>query len=164
MKPAEFLPVLPAATESSADRSAEPLDVIFIEGFEAPTVIGIHSGEHVPQPVRIDLAAGVPHAAACSSDDIADTLDYSEIRLALHRLLQRHGVKLLEALAESVARMLIDEFGAHWVRVKIAKPRKFADAEAVGVMIERRRAGKPAQPVREVPVLTLIGRGMVPNG
>lgn len=158
MNAADFLAVAPAA----APAAEAPLDVIFIEGFEAPTVIGIHSGEHVPQPVRIDLAAGVPRAGACDSDDIADTLDYSEIRLALHRLLQEHGVKLLEALAESIARMLIDEFGAHWVRVKVAKPRKFADVDAVGVLIERRRSLH--KPAREVPVLTLIGRGMVPQG
>ncbi len=157
MNAADLLTVAPAA----APATDAPLDLIFIEGFEAPTVIGIHSGEHVPQPVRIDLAAGVPRAGACDSDDIADTLDYSEIRLALHRLLSDHGVKLLEALAESIARMLIDDFGAHWVRVKVAKPRKFADVDAVGVLIERRR-GAP-KPAREVPVLTLIGRGMVPQ-
>jgi dihydroneopterin aldolase len=157
MNAADFLAVAPLA----APAADAPLDLIFIEGFEAPTVIGIHSGEHVPQPVRIDLAAGVPRAGACDSDDIADTLDYSEIRLALHTLLQQHGVRLLEALAESIARMLIDDFGAHWVRVKVAKPRKFADVDAVGVMIERRRTA--SKPVREVPVLTLIGRGMVPR-
>lgn len=158
MNAADFLAVAPVA----APAADAPLDLIFIEGFEAPTVIGIHSGEHVPQPVRIDLAAGVPRAGACVSDDIADTLDYSEIRLALHQLLQQHGVKLLEALAESIARMLIDDFGAHWVRIKVAKPRKFADVDAVGVLIERRRSAHKT--AREVPVLTLIGRGMVPQG
>jgi 7,8-dihydroneopterin aldolase/epimerase/oxygenase len=162
MTAAEALSVLPfSAPAPHAD--SETLDLIFIEGFEAETVIGIHGGElHAPQPLRIDLAAGVPRSAACDSDDIADALDYGEVRLALHALMQSHGVRLLEALAEMIAQMLLQDFGAHWVRVRVAKPRKFPDVDAVGVMIERRRTTRPAP--REVPVLALIGRGMVPRG
>ena len=48
-------------------------------------------------------------------------------------------MRLLEALAETIAQLLIAEFGAHWVRVSLAKPAKFADLAAVGVQIERRR-------------------------
>ena len=47
---------------------------------------------------------------------------------------------MLEALAEQVAHIALDEFGAHWVRVRVAKPRKFEDVEAAwACRIERRR-------------------------
>lgn len=154
---------LPPIAAPAAHADSETLDLIFIEGFESETVIGIHGGElHAPQPIRIDLAAGVPRSAACDTDDIADAIDYGEVRLALHALMRSHGVRLLEALAEAIAQTLLQDFGAHWVRVKVAKPRKFDDVDAVGVMIERRRAPRPA--ARDVPVLTLIGHGMVPRG
>lgn len=149
---------LPASQPAGA--AAEPLDVVFVEGLQAATVIGIHDTElHVPQPVRIDLAAGVPRALACRSDRIGDTIDYGSVRAAVLEVLRTHRVQLLEALAEQIAQCVLDRFGAHWVRVIAAKPRKFADVESVGVAIERRR--DPRQ--REASVLHLIGSGMVPG-
>jgi dihydroneopterin aldolase len=142
----------------------EPLDLVFIEGFTGQTVIGIDDGElHAPQPLTIDLCVGLPRLRACDSDCIADTLDYGELRARLHRLLREHRVQLLEALAEQVARIAIEEFGAHWVRVRVVKPRKFEDTVAVGVTIERRRpAPSPAR--AHAATLRLIGHGFVPGG
>ena len=141
---------------------AEALDLVFIEGFTGRTVIGIHAGElEQAQPLTIDLCAGVPRLRACDTDVIGDTLDYGVLRERLQRLLREHRVRLLEALAEQVAGIAIDEFHAHWVRVRIAKPRKFDDTEAVGVVIERRRAAPQAAAGRAA--LRLIGRGLVPG-
>lgn len=145
------------------DRAA--MDLIFIEGLKGQTVIGIHDTElHRPQPLVIDVVAGVPRAMACSTDRIGDTIDYGAVRERLHVLLREHGVQLLEAFAEAIATILIDEFGARWVRVKVVKPRKFDDVDAVGVMIER-EADPHAPPAlgRGASVLRLIGAGMVPQ-
>lgn len=140
----------------------ETLDLVFIEGLRGETVIGIHESElHAAQPVTIDVCAGVPRLLACETDCIADTLDYGELRERLHGLLREHRVQLLEALAERVARIALDEFQAHWVRVRIAKPHKFDDTEAVGVAIERRRTLPPAAAGRAT--LRLIGHGLVPG-
>jgi dihydroneopterin aldolase len=140
-----------------------PLDLVFIEGLRAETVIGIHESElHAPQPLVIDVCAGVPRVPACESDRIGDTIDYGELRERLLRLLREHRVQLLEALAEQVARIALDEFHAHWVRVRIVKPRKFDDTEAVGVAIERRRP-PPSPASARAATLRLIGHGLVPG-
>lgn len=116
------------------------LDVIFIEGFVGQTVIGIDESEQdVAQPVIIDLRAGVPRFGAGHSDRIEDTINYAGIHARLERLMGEHGVKLLEALAGEIARIVIIEFGAEWVRVRAAKPAKFANVSHVGVEIERSR-------------------------
>jgi len=142
------------------DAAGEPLDVIFIEGLQAQTVIGIHQNElHRPQPVRIDIAAGIPRSLACRTDRIGDTIDYGQLRTALLELLATHKLRLLEALAEEMARLALDDFGAHWVRIVLAKPAKFEDVDAVGVAIERRRELRPRE---HGSVLTLIAAGMVP--
>ncbi|WP_430869683.1 dihydroneopterin aldolase [Cupriavidus basilensis] len=121
-------------------RSPGLMDLIFIEGFEGQTIIGIDDSElRTPQPLRIDLTAGLPRSAACSSDRIGDTIDYGRVRTALRALLDTHRLQLLEAFAERVAQLLLEDFGAHWVRVVVVKPKKFDDVEAVGVAIERRR-------------------------
>ena len=144
--------------------STTSLDMIFIEGLTGETVIGIHESElHRPQPLVIDVHAGLPRARACDTDRIGDTIDYSVVRERLLRLLAEHQLKLLEALAETVADILLDEFGASWVRVKIVKPRKFDDVASVGVQIER-----VASPVsaagRSATVVQLLGSGMVVPG
>jgi dihydroneopterin aldolase len=146
--------------------AAARLDIVFIEGFVGRTVIGIHESElHEPQPLRIDLHAGLPRSAACDTDRIGDTIDYAVVRERLHRLLAQHKVQLLEALAETIAEILLCEFGAHWVRVVVAKPRKFGDLDAVGVAIERRIGDFDGMPSRQrgARVLALIGEGMVPG-
>jgi 7,8-dihydroneopterin aldolase/epimerase/oxygenase len=163
----------PAPTPASRP-DAPALDVIFIEGLVGHTVIGIHTSElHQPQPVVVDVQAGVARAHACDTDRIGDTIDYGAVRTRLQRLFAEHHVRLLEALAEQIAHILLDEFRAQWVRVRVAKPRKFDDVQSVGVMIERRRAlprGPVAATTHRVPdlpshgVLHLLGAGMVPGG
>ena len=157
-----FSPALAPRTAADAD-AASAMDVIFIEGFTGETVIGIHDTElHRPQPVVIDVYAGVPRSQACTTDRIGDTIDYSVVRDRLRTLLREHRLQLLEAFAESIADMLIVDFGASWVRVKVVKPQKFDDVEAVGVMIERVPGETRTRSVAKgAAVLQLIGAGMV---
>jgi dihydroneopterin aldolase len=139
------------------------MDIVFIENFVGQTIIGIDSSEqHVLQPVRMNLAIGVPAIRACTTDRIEDTINYAAVRSALHALLASHGVRLLEALAEAVARLLITEFGAHWVRVALAKPAKFDDVSAVGVQIERQRSDIP-QAGAGLVGYALLGAGLSPE-
>mgnify|MGYP002082894110 CR=1 FL=1 len=161
------LPASPFAVSAppAVDETQAALDVIFIEGFVGETVIGIHDSElHRTQPIQIDLHAGVPRSVACSTDRIVDTIDYSVVAERLRRLLREHKLQLLEAFAETVADILLTEFDARWVRVKVVKPRKFDDVAAVGVLIERTAPAKAAPNRPGATVLQLIGAGMVPGG
>lgn len=152
----------PTLPDRSSGPAAAALDLIFIEGFTGQTVIGIHDTElHRPQPLVIDLHAGLVRSRACDTDRIGDTIDYGVVRERLQRLLAEHKLQLLEAFAEAIADILIGEFGARWVRVKVVKPRKFDDVQAVGVQIER-VAPEPESAPRSAAVLHLIGSGMVP--
>lgn len=155
-----------AVPHPSAATGATPaLDLIFIEGFTGETVIGIHESElHTPQPLVIDLHAGLPRARACDTDRIADTIDYGVVAERLRALMAHHTLTLLEAFAERIAEMLIDEFGASWVRVKVVKPRKFSDVGAVGVQIERTAPPREApRPGHSAEVIQLLASGMLPG-
>ena len=156
-------PSAPSSSRQGAE--AAGLDLVFIEGFVGETVIGIHDTElHRPQPLVIDVHAGLRRARACDTDCIADTIDYGVVRERLRRLLAEHRLQLLEAFAESIAEILIGEFGAAWVRVKVVKPKKFSDVAAVGVQIERVAPAPEDKPARAAAVLRLLGSGMVPGG
>jgi dihydroneopterin aldolase len=157
---------LPAGFAIARERAAEPMDIIVVEGFVGETVIGVHASEMgVLQPVRIDVAVGVPRIFGCSTDRLDDTIDYGRIRDFLRDLLERHSHRPLEALAEEIAQRMLADFGGHWARVAVAKPRKFADVDAVGVIIERRRriTPEPQEPT-EHSVLARLGAGMFPLG
>ncbi|MBP0590164.1 dihydroneopterin aldolase [Paraburkholderia sp. LEh10] len=145
--PVHFTVVLPSsARPQPAQVPRAALDIVYIEGFVAQTIIGIDSSElHKPQPVQLDLAIGVPSLRACETDQIGDTINYAAVRAELHALLATHKVQLLEALAERIAQLLIARFGAHWVRVKLCKPAKFDDVAAVGVVIERNSSGNSSE-------------------
>lgn len=159
-------PVTQAAPRATpAAETADELDLIFIEGLVAETVIGIDPEElHARQPVRLDLTIGVPRVLACSTDRIGDTIHYGEVRTAVLELFATHKLQLLESVAETIAQIVLQDFGARWVRVALAKPNKFPDLAAVGVVIERRRTGVPARlvalPAADMP--SLLGSGLVP--
>ncbi|MDE2371305.1 MAG: dihydroneopterin aldolase [Burkholderiales bacterium] len=157
--------MIPQPHDLETADAASALDLIFVEGFRGETVIGIDSSElHLPQPLVIDVHAGVPRARACDTDRIVDTIHYGVVRERLQRLLREHRVQLLEAFAEAIANILIDEFGAAWVRVKVVKPNKFDDVQAVGVQIERQASPARQAPHRGAAMLRLIGSGLIPGG
>ena len=112
------LPYIDLASETPAPRSvapadaAQPMDVIFIEGYTGQTVIGIHDTElHRPQTIVVDVHAGLPRSKACETDRIGDTIDYGGVHERLHALYRDHQLTLLESFAEAIADMLIVEIG-----------------------------------------------------
>ena len=118
---------------------------------------------HQPQPVVIHLTAGRKRLPACSSDRIADTIDYSLVRQRLVDYLHSHHHRLFEAFAEGLAAMLLDEFGADWVQVSVAKPHKFPDVENVGLQIVRERSRCQADAAHGAEILRFLGRGLTPG-
>lgn len=114
--------------------------VVEIQGLQLSTVIGIHSDETYPQPLILDLDAGMDHATACQTDEINETLDYSVLHARIHELMQSHGARLLERLAWLIANLVIEEFGARWARVRLIKPNKLPDVAALGVTLTARRS------------------------
>jgi dihydroneopterin aldolase len=167
--------VLQPGSFESPLTSPASMDIIFIEGFTGETVIGIYESElHRPQPLVIDVHAGLARSRACDTDRIHDTIDYAEVCARLRRLMAEHRLQMLESFAEAIADILIGEFGADWVRVKVVKPNKMSDVRAVGVQIERTsdRAktvdsttdSADDRPSRGAAVLRLLGAGSVPGG
>ena len=111
------------------------MDIIFINDLRASTLIGIYPREKaMPQTVEISLQIGTSTASAGASDDIGDTIDYARV---VDRLRAARHFNLLERLAEYVATLLLEDFGATWVRVSIAKLGMMRGVQRVGVVIER---------------------------
>ena len=67
------------------------------------------------------LDIGLPGEAVFASDRVADTIDYEQVALRIKALAAIGHFRLVETLAERVARLLMDDFGAPWVKVSAAK-------------------------------------------
>lgn len=116
------------------------MDHIFVRDFRLQTLIGFHRRERVvPQTVRFDLEIGIANNAVFTSDRVADCIDYSKVTARIREVCSEH-VNLVETLAERVARLILEEFGAAWVKVSIAKLGILKDVGLVGVTVERRRS------------------------
>ena len=116
------------------------MDTILIRDLRVQVLIGIHKRErYVAQVVSIDLDIGLPGEAVFASDRIADTIDYEQVALRIGALAASGHFKLVETFAERIARLLIDDFKAPWVKVSAAKIGILPNAKSVGVSIERRR-------------------------
>ncbi len=114
------------------------MDIIFLRELRVDTRIGVYEWEkRVPQTLQIDLEIGLPNSRACQSDDIADALDYAKITAHIQDVLRSRHFNLLEALAEHIAQILLDDFKAPWVRVGVAKLQAIRGSRMVGISIER---------------------------
>jgi dihydroneopterin aldolase len=114
------------------------MDHIFIRDFEFETLIGFHRRERVvPQKIRLDLEIGIANRAVFTSDRVADCIDYSKVTARIREVLAGKHYHLVEALADRVARLVLEEFGAASVKVSVAKLGVLRDARLVGVTVER---------------------------
>ena len=114
------------------------MDIIFIDDLRLSTLIGIYPRERsVAQLIEVSLQIGTSTRSAGQSDAIGDTIDYAQVVERLRDELAQRHFKLLEGLAEYVAALILDDFGALWVRVSLAKVGVMRDVRRVGVIIER---------------------------
>lgn len=116
-------------------------DIIYLNDLKIDTVIGIYDWERrIKQTISIDLEMATDIRKAAASDHIDDTLNYKAVAKRLLAFVGESRFQLVETLAEEVARIVREEFGVPWVRVRINKKGAVRYAGDVGVIIERGEA------------------------
>lgn len=114
------------------------MDIIFLEQVKVETKLGVPDWERMlTQTIILDLDIGMPHSRGCQTDSIEDTIDYGAVVSRIRKSLNENSFKLVEALAEHVCQIILTEFGAPWVKIKVAKPNILPNLKALGVVIER---------------------------
>mgnify|MGYP001821633459 FL=1 len=116
------------------------MDRVFIENLTVETVIGIFDWEReIRQAVSLDLDMDYDISQAAASDSIEDTLDYKAVAKRLIRFVEKSEFRLVEALAEHCAQIVLNEFPVERLKLKLSKPGAVRGSSAVGVIIERSR-------------------------
>ena len=120
------------------ETSPNPVDIVFIRGLKAKATIGVFDWERqIRQNLVLDLELKADAAAAAKTDKLEDAVDYKEISRRVVELVEESEHRLVETLAEEVAKMVRKEFKIGWLRLRIAKPFAVRAAQDVGVLIER---------------------------
>ncbi len=117
------------------------MDTIFISELKVQTKLGVPEWERmVPQTIILDIEMGFDLSKACQSDAINDTIDYGAVVGRIRETLSSNSFKLVEKLAEHIAQLILSEFGALSVKVKVAKPAVLGGLKALGVEIQRNQS------------------------
>ncbi len=114
------------------------MDIIFLGGLEAETVIGIYDWERtIRQKIFIDLEMAYDIKKAAATDDIAYTLDYKTVSDRVVSFVENSEFLLVETLIEKIAELLLSEFEIPWVKITLNKKGAISKARDVGIIIER---------------------------
>lgn len=114
------------------------MDIVFIEGLELNTLIGVYDFERMAkQRIIVDLSVKADLRAAGKSDKVSDTIDYGAMASCLHEICESASYQLLEALAEEMVQTILDKFAVTEITLKINKPDILSNVNAVGIQITR---------------------------
>ena len=114
------------------------MDTIFLSEVKVQTKLGVPEWERmVEQTIILDIEIGYDLSKACKSDDVNDTIDYGTVLERVRTTLKENSFKLVEALAEHICQLILREFNALNVKIKVAKPAILPGLKALGIVIER---------------------------
>ena len=83
------------------------MDIVYINGLRAETIIGIHPWEREErQTIVVDLEMGCDTTRPARSDKIDYALDYAKVSEQVIALVEASEFQLIETLAEAIARLL----------------------------------------------------------
>ena len=114
------------------------MDTIFLSEVKVQTKLGVPEWERMtPQTIILDIEIGYDLSNACQSDDVNDTIDYGAVVSRVRDTLQENSFQLVEKLAEHLCQLILKEFNALSVKIKVAKPTILPGLKALGVIIQR---------------------------
>lgn len=113
-------------------------DIIFIEGLEIETIIGVYEHERdIKQKVLLDIEMTIPESDAANSDDLRHTVDYDAVSKLVTSYVIDTQYQLIESLAEQVASLVLGAFATDSLKLKLSKPGAVKNAKSVGLIILR---------------------------
>jgi len=117
------------------------MDIIFLSEVKVQTKLGVPEWERmVEQTIILDIEIGYDLSKACKSDAVADTIDYGAVVNRIRETLKENNFQLVEALAEHICQLILKEFGALSIKVKVAKPAILPGLKALGVVLHREQS------------------------
>jgi len=106
---------------------------VFVRGLKVMAAIGIHAHEEGrTQPLVIDAVFDL---SLHDIEALKDTVNYELVGQIAREFIARGHIRLVETLAEDMARTLLALPHVERVEVSISKPEALADADQAGVCV-----------------------------
>lgn len=100
-----------------------PHDKIILHNCQFLTTIGITEEERkVKRALFVDITLFVDIRDAAAKDDIEATISYTNVHTAVRAWVEARSWDLIEAVAEFVAKSIIDAFDVKGVHLVVKKP------------------------------------------
>lgn len=115
------------------------MDIITINQLEFKAYIGVEAWEQkIEQKIILDIHIGTDISDAAQSDNIDDTINYSEVACVIEGFLSMNRFYLLESLAEKISELIFKQFKIAWLKLTVSKPYAIAQAKSVALTVERK--------------------------
>jgi FolB domain-containing protein len=116
------------------------MDKILVRDLTARCIIGVNAEERrEKQEVLINLSIYADLRKAGKSDKFEDAVDYRSIKKQILGEVEKSSYNLIEALAQRVAEICLENPAISQVKVTVEKPSALRFARSVGVEITRKR-------------------------
>jgi FolB domain-containing protein len=116
------------------------MDKVIIKDLLARGIIGVHDWErNRPQNIMINITMFTDTRRAAQTDSLDDCINYSTMSKKVLAHAETVNRLTVEALANDLARICLEENGVQKVIVRVEKPGAVRFSESVGVEIERSR-------------------------
>ena len=116
------------------------MDKIIISDLLVRGIIGINDSERVnEQDILINITLQSDTRKAGLSDTLTESVNYRTVAKAVIAHAQSAKRFTVEALAEDIAAICLQQPGVHIATVRVEKPGAVRYARSVGVEIERKR-------------------------
>ena len=116
------------------------MDKVIIKDLLARGIIGVHDWErNRPQNIMINITMFTDTRRAAQTDSLDDCINYSTMSKKVLAHAESVNRLTVEALANDLARICLEEDGVQKVIVRVEKPGAVRFSESVGVEIERSR-------------------------
>ena len=116
------------------------MDRILINDLLVRCVIGVREEERREKhDIIINVALTLDLRKPGRTDNIEDAIDYSQMKKRIVEMVQASQYSLIEALAEHVAEICLEDPAVKQVQVRVEKPGALRFARSVAVEITRDR-------------------------
>lgn len=123
------------------------MDWIHVHGLKVLAPVGVFEWERrLGRTLRIDLSMSVDANAAAEGDRIEQALDYDQVCQVVREHLAGDSVQLIETVAETLAKRLLETFGIQELSLTVRKPGALPDADEVGITLTRAVSDYPDIP------------------
>ncbi|MFC0820807.1 dihydroneopterin aldolase [Moraxella marmotae] len=113
-------------------------DIVFIQGLQINTLIGVYSWERaIKQQLIIDAEMVCDMSRAILDDDVAHVINYKTVCEDMERLCHEIQAELIETLADKIAEYVLTHYPCSQITLTIHKPNAIKQAASVGVKIVR---------------------------